>query len=420
MITATALSPKIVKGATGNWTLGECLGSGAFAEVRQARSDSGVEGVVKIAFNSSASTDLEQSLYSRRELAVLAHLSAKQHPNIVKLYDAAIVNDTIYIFMQKVDGVELYDFLKSRGDGLSTVEASRITAQLLSALRFMHSHHVLHRDIKLDNILVNPDTLHVTLIDFNLSCFYREGVSLYESVGCINYSSPQILEAARGNPYLPKRGWSDLWALGVTVYCILCGYFPFRSEKATKLAKEHLSLRTQSLPWYHATVDPVARDFVEKILHPASRGDISAESLLEHPFIVDFAAPSDVFPADATVLPWDSRISQTSSLLSRDLDIQEDAVRALLKEFLQPPRIVIAWPAGAESNKLAEDLCTVTLRRLTSTSTVGAESNDSRSSLDSLRTFLTEKERDSAKNWKLVDIERIRGFREENFNGMMA
>ncbi|KXS19615.1 kinase-like protein [Gonapodya prolifera JEL478] len=334
--------PTTVTGATGQWSIESAdIGSGAFSVVRAAVNlDTGVKAVAKICTLSSSDPE-NRSLYAKREIACLSHLASgnHRHPNIVKLLDAAIVGDVIYTFLERADGIELFEFLKTYADGLPVHHVRRITAQLLSALSFMHAHHVLHRDIKLDNVIVDPETMHVTIIDFNLSTFFREDVSLTESVGCINYSSPQILQAAHGTPYLPKKGWSDLWALGVTVYGMLCGYFPFRSERPHRLAREHLLLRTQPLPWYTASVDPAARSFVERILTPSSRGEISAESLLAHPFVQGAAAGTGaaegLMCSREAAYPWDAAIRHDDGLFATDLDMQEAAVSVLIADILR-------------------------------------------------------------------------------------
>ncbi|KAJ3340258.1 hypothetical protein HDU93_007220 [Gonapodya sp. JEL0774] len=373
----------IVDGTFSRWTVSsKVLGAGAFAEVREAVSEKGMKAVVKIC-DVSPSTE-RRSLYAFRELACLAYLSMGRrggHPNIVRLYDTARVNDLVLIFMEKVEGVELFDFMKSFSDGLPAAHVRHITAQLLSALRYVHHHSVLHRDIKLDNVLVNPQTLHITLIDFNLAGFYEEQTQLIEPVGCINYSSLQILEAARGKPYLPTKGWSDLWALGVSIYGMLCGYFPFRSEKPNRLAKEHLALLKTPLSWSNSAVDPEARSFVECILTPTSLGRISAESLMEHPFV----AGHDAFRIDPDVSglqhQFESLVRGNQSLISSDFDLQEEAVLQLVQEILGPMRAALEeqlsrdWDDEVESELMQ-------IERSKSDSTVGSETIAMRSNSD--------------------------------------
>ncbi|KAJ3305985.1 CBL-interacting serine/threonine-protein kinase 9, partial [Gonapodya sp. JEL0774] len=273
---------EVINGKFATWNIShKVLGSGSFAVVKEAINlETGNKAVVKICtLGSPSGSSSHHNLYPFRELATLSHVGVIHHPNIVRLLDGCIVNDSVYIFEEKVEGVELFDYLKSHGGRLPIEQVRTITAQLLSALRHIHKLGVLHRDIKLDNIIINAQTLHVTLIDFNLASFYRDDAPLSEPVGCINYSSPQILEiAVKGTTYLPAQGWSDLWALGVAIYGMMVGFFPFKSEQARSLLKEQTRLTSKPLNWFVEDIDPVGRAFVERILTPLSVGTISAES----------------------------------------------------------------------------------------------------------------------------------------------
>jgi len=326
-------SGEIVVGSFGTWNINsKVLGSGSFAVVKEAVNlHNGVKAVVKTcSFPFQPKPGDHQKLYVMRELTTLAHLSALQHPNIVSLYDAAFVGDTIHIFEEKVEGMELFDYLKLHKGRLPTSQVRHITTQLLSALHHMHTNHVLHRDIKLDNIIINPTNLHVTLIDFNLSSFFTEGKPLVEPVGCLNYSSPQILEAAYGEAYLPEQGWSDLWALGVAVYGMLVGFFPFRSEHARKLRREIATLQTTPLTWFSTSVDPLAQSFVESILSLESVGKISAQSLMDHPFV----AGEGVAGVDSAVHPYGHLVAGNERLLSTDMEVQLQAAQDLLHSIV--------------------------------------------------------------------------------------
>ncbi|KAJ3318311.1 hypothetical protein HDU93_003906 [Gonapodya sp. JEL0774] len=338
---------EIAHGKFGDWQLSpKVLGAGSFATVRKCEEiRTGLKAVAK---SSTIAPDSHANhrLYVLRELATLTHLTAVPHPNIVKIYDAVLVGETVHIIQERVEGMELFDYLKQQGGHLPVHHVRYITAQLLSALHFMHSHHVLHRDIKLDNVLIDPATLHVTIIDFNLSTFYTDSSELVEPVGCINYSSPQILEAAYGRPYKAHMGWSDLWALGVTVYGMLCGFFPFRSEHARKLYAEHTALREKPVPFVGETpIHPAAQAFVRRILSLDSFGRISAATLLSDPFITG-AAFTEGRPADIEALvaqtlrtavaysriahPYDPVVMSMPDLVSRDLAVQETSIRFFL------------------------------------------------------------------------------------------
>ncbi|KXS16835.1 kinase-like protein [Gonapodya prolifera JEL478] len=345
---------EVINGRISVWQLApKSLGAGSLSSVRKCQDiNTGLLAVAKVTDLSPGGTHVNQKLYALRELGTLSHLMTIPHPNIVKIYDVALVGDTAYLIQERVEGIELFDYLTKQGGRIPVHKVRYITAQLLSALHFIHSHHVLHRDLKLDNVLVDPRTLHVTLIDFNLACFYSDNSELTEPVGCINYSSPQILEAAlMSRPYKAVLGWSDLWALGVTVFGLLCGYFPFRSERALGLYAEHLALKEKPLKFSETfNVHPAAKSFVQSILTLDSFGKISAASLLAHPFITGAAFASlDVSEIEHALVaqtlrnamaysrifhPHDHLVSTSADISSPDLAVQGRAVYTLLHKTL--------------------------------------------------------------------------------------
>ncbi|KAJ3340260.1 aldehyde dehydrogenase (NAD(P)(+)) ald5 [Gonapodya sp. JEL0774] len=297
----------------------DVLGKGAFASVREAIDlDSGEVAVAKMSKLENTEKKKHLKLYAVREVGSLMTLLAGNHPNIVKILDGARFGETAYIFQKKVKGVELFEFLKQQGGTLPPEMVRHITAQLLSALRFLHQHHILHRDIKLDNIMIDRETLHVTIM-------------------CINYASPQIVLASQGVPYMPEQGWSDLWALGVTVFGMLCGdprhalaasFFPFRSETPLKLAQEHARLLSEPLEWFGPPPDPLARSFVERILTPRSRGIVTCEFLAKHPFVVGHEALAKEYLVSAS--PVESLVVDDDKLVAQDLAVQTEAFHQFL------------------------------------------------------------------------------------------
>ncbi|KAJ3332604.1 Serine/threonine-protein kinase 36 [Gonapodya sp. JEL0774] len=386
----------VVTANRARWNIAQdVFGSGSFAVVRNAINlETGEKAIVKMCSMAPSDAPANHTLYAWRELATLAHASSLQHPNIVRLLDAAVVGDAVYIFEEKLEGVELFQFLTENGGKLPTQTVRHITAQLLSALNFLHEHQILHRDIKLDNIFIDPKTYHITLIDFNLSTFFHSDIPIIEPVGCVNYSSPQVLAASRGYPYMPEHGFSDLWALGVAVYGMLVGFFPFRSEDARHLTREHNALSTAPLRWYGPEVDPLARNFVERILSPFSEGKISAWLLMHDPFV----AGHESFEANAklaeTVHPLAKLVSEDEDLVSRDLDVQLEAAKRFVGSFVQwntHREIAKARSASPlpllDSNLLSVPGASLDGRR-SSASTVASTSSRASSS-DSARTMVS-------------------------------
>ncbi|KAJ3335175.1 hypothetical protein HDU93_006244 [Gonapodya sp. JEL0774] len=244
---------------------------------------------------------------------------------------------------------------------------------------------------QLDNIIIDPTTLQVMLIDFNLSTFYHPTVPLHEPVqtqqGCINYSSPQILETAiypeRGG-YYAERGWSDLWACGVVMYGMLVGFFPFRSQTPRKLYSEILKLEKKPLEWLDSEhVSQASRRFVEKLLNPRLVGRLTAGELVSDPYMANVVLPTedawfesahtesavDSIPegspfAPPASLPLELRkfwtINQAGvspEMTSEDLDVQFFAVRRAMFDMqgTEPPQCVLEQERMVLGELLSED-----------------------------------------------------------------
>lgn len=264
-------------------------------------------------------TSFAQRLCVLREVAILAVLS---HPNIVRLLDVVWTEHAVHVFQEHVDGIELFEFLRTgdRPGRLGEDEARSIALQCLNALQHMHDRRVLHRDIKLDNIMVlqpgSPSNPHpfpvVKIIDFNLSTFYHPAHFLHETVGCIHYSSAFVCAQAAASaafasdPNLRRPMGlapavygiaSDIWALVVSLFGALQAYFPFRQTTVETLAAEianvcHGPLGARLI--YPTRITSAARHFLESGMDPAAPS--TAHALLWHPWLAPLNDLGAVYP----------------------------------------------------------------------------------------------------------------------------
>ncbi|KAI9016913.1 kinase-like domain-containing protein [Hyaloraphidium curvatum] len=269
-----------IHGLTGEWQTGRFLGSGAFSSVRLARGPRGV-AVAK----TTPSGSPRNLFFALREARVLAHLPP--HRSVPPLLDVAKTSDAVHAIFGRAPGEELFAYVNSHPGGkLPEAEARVIVAELLEALRHAHAHGVLHRDVKMDNVLYDPSTHTLSLIDFGLATFFDSLTLLDEPVGCIHYASPGLLRlVCRGSPYPARRGHQDLWAAGVLAHGLLTGFFPFRHE-------EPLDLQAEVARGPPQPVDGAsdgANAFLALVLDARNEGKISASSLLEHPWLADVA-----------------------------------------------------------------------------------------------------------------------------------
>ena len=145
------------------------------------------------------------------------------HPYIIKLHETYETNHHINIIMEYVGGPSLYTYLKSQPNKkMNEIEGKRIFKQITEALQYCHHKCITHRDIKLENLLMDKNK-NIKLIDFGFSTFMPVEEKAKMFCGTPSYMSPEIVLKKEycGPP-------ADIWALGVLLFALLCGYFPYK------------------------------------------------------------------------------------------------------------------------------------------------------------------------------------------------
>lgn len=170
----------------------------------------------------------EAELRLRREAEAAARI---QHPDIVEVYEAGAHDGRVYLAMEYVEGVSL-DAHTYPGRLLPPRMACEMCARVAEALHFAHQRGVVHRDIKPANIVFDQERRRVRIMDFGVarladSCATRTGIVL----GSPSYMAPEQLDAR------PVTGRSDLFSLGVTLFQLLTGSLPFRSDSMPGLMR---------------------------------------------------------------------------------------------------------------------------------------------------------------------------------------
>lgn len=225
------------------------------------------------------------------ELAILMEID---HPNIVKLEGVYESEDCIYLVQELCNGGDLFDRLDQQPEEhYSEAQCARIIKQMLSAVRYIHSKSIIHRDLKLENFLFHghgPDA-ELKMIDFGLSKHFKSGEWHHEPVGTRYTVAPEVLKKT----YDEK---ADVWAVGVITYLLLSGVAPFggcsEDENVQDIRRRILNADYTFEPheyWSH--VSDSAKDFIAKILvvDPALRP--TAEECQGHPWMKEWENRED-------------------------------------------------------------------------------------------------------------------------------
>ncbi|CAE7414961.1 CPK3 [Symbiodinium microadriaticum] len=199
------------------------------------------------------------------------------------------------LVMECMEGGELFSRVMDR-EVFPERDAAHTAWQMLLALNYIHSHGIVHRDIKLENFMyARKDTDHLKLIDFGLSKVWEPNTKMEASCGTLGYIAPEVLNKT----YSSK---CDLWSLGVIVYILLSGCMPFAGSEQHQIVCIMSGMYDmEDEEW--TPVSAAAKDFVRKLLvvDPAKR--MSADEALAHEWIKDRERiPSESCRVDRSVV----------------------------------------------------------------------------------------------------------------------
>eukprot|EP01053_Blabericola_migrator_P007245 Blabericola_migrator_1__7244@NODE_367_length_9377_cov_157_637487_g294_i0_p1_GENE_NODE_367_length_9377_cov_157_637487_g294_i0NODE_367_length_9377_cov_157_637487_g294_i0_p1_ORF_typecomplete_len728_score132_82Pkinase/PF00069_25/2_8e67Pkinase_Tyr/PF07714_17/1_2e43Kinaselike/PF14531_6/4_7e18Kdo/PF06293_14/7e10Kdo/PF06293_14/2_5e03Kdo/PF06293_14/7_4e03Pkinase_fungal/PF17667_1/1_1e09Pkinase_fungal/PF17667_1/1_2e03APH/PF01636_23/9_7e06APH/PF01636_23/7_2e02RIO1/PF01163_22/5_4e07WaaY/PF06176_11/2_3e06YrbL len=211
----------------------------------------------------------------KREIAILASIS---HTGVVNLHGVIDSEEMLVLLMDLVEGGELFDCVLSRG-AMTEAEARYIFQQVVKTMKFLHSQGVIHRDLKLENILVEkevaPGYYQIKIADFGLSKLVAGGFTHARSyVGTPQYWAPEVIMAGHdGRTYSFE---ADIWSMGCLLYVLVGGTYPFNGDDLDDLITQgrynfeaerfkKISQECKSLIMGMLRVDPKRRLTLEQI-----------------------------------------------------------------------------------------------------------------------------------------------------------
>mmetsp|Transcript_121377 Transcript_121377/g.259155 ORF Transcript_121377/g.259155 Transcript_121377/m.259155 type:complete len:575 (+) Transcript_121377:107-1831(+) len=261
------------------------LGRGRHTVVLLARSRLGNGECAVKAFDKMLMSDESLSLMAAE---VEIHLTL-DHPGIVRLYDIYEQPNRVVVVMEHCKGGELFDELSTRVR-FDEPAAAEVGRQMINAMSYLHTHNVVHRDLKLENWLyadTNRQTLK--LIDFGFSKVWSDADDpMYAPCGTTDYVAPEVLLHEGYN------NKCDMWSLGVIIFMLLSGAAPLHAEKGKSLQSK---IKHGDVDWglldRKCTISPEARDFLSSLLVMDPQERLDSRRAIFHPWLVRTKAVPD-------------------------------------------------------------------------------------------------------------------------------
>ena len=249
----------------GNYLIQQTLGQGTFGKVKLGIYLPTQEKVAIKILEKERMKDKDDQIRVKREFDMLSKFN---HPNVILVTEIFESVDSYYSVMDYCEGGELFNYIVDK-KRLSENETSFFYFQIINGLEYIHSLGIVHRDLKPENLLLTKDHL-LKIIDFGLSNYFVDGQEELLSTPCGSpcYASPEMVSGKKYNGIK-----IDIWATGIILFAMLCGYLPFENKDNEILFDQILECKVE-FPDY---LSDESKDLISKILvvDPETRIDIS-------------------------------------------------------------------------------------------------------------------------------------------------
>mmetsp|Transcript_6440 Transcript_6440/g.10935 ORF Transcript_6440/g.10935 Transcript_6440/m.10935 type:complete len:238 (+) Transcript_6440:135-848(+) len=192
-----------------------------------------------------------QRTHLKREIDILKFCD---HPNLIKLLEVFELESKTYLVLELSEGGDLFDFLKRNQSDISEEVIKRILVQIANGIKYLHGFGIIHRDLKLENVVMSDLTDEATpkIVDFGFSMTIGPNQLLKEQLGTVGYVAPEILQQK-------SYGKScDVWSFGCMAYALLCGALPFdyQTKERTMMETVKCNLDFELPGWKNRGLDP--------------------------------------------------------------------------------------------------------------------------------------------------------------------
>ena len=196
------------------------------------------------------------------------------HPNICRLFHIWGLTTHYYMLFEYVKGGQLLDYIIQHGS-LKEHRVRKFSRGIASAIKYLHGHNIVHRDLKIENILIS-ESGEIKIIDFGLSNFYDVNSKLKTFCGSLYFAAPELLKA---EPYVGPE--VDIWAFGVVMYVLLCGKVPFDNDRSDVLHK----LIKEGKVEYPSHISPSVKSLLQRMLIVNRDQRYSIDEIIDHPWM---------------------------------------------------------------------------------------------------------------------------------------
>ncbi|CCE64007.1 hypothetical protein TPHA_0G01710 [Tetrapisispora phaffii CBS 4417] len=286
----------------GPYYVGSTLGEGEFGKVKlgwtktTSKLEMPKQVAIKLIRRDAILNYSEKETKIYREINALKHLT---HPNIVKLEEVLQNSKYIGIVLEFASGGEFYKYIQKKRR-LKETPACRLFAQLVSGVHYMHSKGLVHRDLKLENLLLDKhENLIITDFGF-VNEFSQRNELMKTSCGSPCYAAPELVVTTE--PYEARK--ADVWSCGIILYAMLAGYLPWdddpQNPDGDDIAKLYLYITKTALK-FPEYINPIQRDLLRKILVSDPTKRLNIRNIEKHEWLIPHTQFLSVSPEE-----WDT------------------------------------------------------------------------------------------------------------------
>ncbi|OAT00880.1 CAMK/CAMKL protein kinase, variant 2 [Blastomyces dermatitidis ER-3] len=291
----------------GNYNLGKLIGKGSFGKVYLATHKLTNGSKVVLKSSSREDANLAREIHHHRQFL---------HPHIARLYEVIVTENLVWLALEYCPGDELYNYLSCNGP-MPLEKVQRIFTQLVGAVCYVHSKSCVHRDLKLENILLDKHE-NVKLCDFGFTREYEGKASYLQTFcGTVCYSAPEML---KGEKYAGEK--VDVWSLGIILYALIAGELPFDDDDDQITKKRILTEE----PKYNERFPEDAKSLISLLLskRPLLRPTLS--DVLNHSFLAEHSPQQQAILKLARPAPFSTPLERTTLERMRSAGVNIDQV----------------------------------------------------------------------------------------------